>query len=102
MSADRLKVIAEGMGYFINCYYDVEGELSSFDVSRSSDGEYHKFNPLENPAQDAEIELRLKAHTWWNEGEKIWESYTAVDKNKMGLGKTPQEARLNLAWEYFK
>lgn len=102
VTPEMIKVVAEGMGY-----KDVRVFAGCIRVSVQNPPHDHyviTYNPLTNPAQDSEIEIKLKIDilqkkdscTAW-----IGKEFVAFDESFSGTGNTPAEARFMAAYNYF-
>ena len=105
LDVEKLKVIAEGMGYEkVVIAKDTKPHKVFKYLDDKSPTQFRRdeYNPENNPAQLVEIIEKLKIHSWWNNEEKIWKATIKLKFNYMGLGKTINEAVLQAAYEVFK
>jgi len=88
---EQLKKLAEYMGYKVKTHH--------WWPEFVFDGEWMRFDPLQNPAQDAEIEIKFCMDTKCERGK--WKAITWNFPNAVtGEGESPKEARLNCAIAY--
>ena len=94
ITPEMIKVVAEGMK--LSPYINTEGEV--FLGSPMFGGA--RYNPLEIPKQDSEIEIKLGVSTSFIR-EGLWQADTGPIGNNCGRGNTPAEARFMAAYNYF-
>lgn len=104
MDAEKLKVIAEGMGY------ELRGSSSPYLTDRVvvwNGKDIHTraiYNPLTNDSQCMEIAHKLKINTEYFKDIDEWEAWRKESDNSVLItinGKTINEAVCNAAYEYF-
>lgn len=96
--ADKLRVIAEGMGYIIIDTHAANFPDSVFIETSLGDDVY---DPITNNDQMVEIMERLKIDVE-HHGDKIKAWVNIKDSNRAFWGKTINEAVCNAAYEYLK
>jgi hypothetical protein len=95
MNTDKLKVIAEGMGYYVNPSIE-EG------ITVDNEGHWIDYAPdTSNNDQMVEIMEKLKLCVEYM-ADGNYRSYPAGRMCLMETGKTINEAVCNAAFEYFK
>ena len=101
MEAERLKVIAIGMG---REDVSILNNIVTIKTKRQFCN-HGVYNPLTNAEQDSEIEIKLETLTTCIRKD-LWQA-TIYEQDKVtpsheGRGETPSKARANAAYEYFK
>ena len=105
MEPEKLKVIAEGMGYLPVEHPSPsrQGDVQMY--SKINDVGMTQYNPTTIAEQDSEIELKLNIQTSYQNDKKNWIASIWQGENPRSLlqeeGETPAEARCNAAFEYF-
>jgi len=94
MEAEKLKIIAEGMGYEV-----ITTKFGYVEIGFKANGAKKLYEPdTTNNDQNSELEEKLKINT-----RPILDFWVASVRNgTTSKGKTPREARCNAAYEYFK
>ena len=107
MEAEKLKVIAEGMGYsaVVIEAFDIHSKPNHVKIQPANGvlrGFTLDYNPLTNNDQMVEIMEKLKVSLLQNDDDFIT-AYLEIDEIYFSArGKTINEAVCNAAYEYFK
>ena len=99
LKPEKLKVIAEGMGYQASNFYwpSYSGKIKYITVKGK------EYNPLTNAEQCMEIMEEVKITLLYDFVLNYWSaSKVKGSKRIIGEGKTINEAVCNAAFEYFK